>query len=207
MSGSPSTRKRDATLKRDLYERFGVEEYWIVDPEVDTIDVYRCIEGRYERAFHLTLERDDVHVMYRSPVDMYLDEWVYELLTTVEELGIRRILIDSLGDLRATATDEVRFREYVYSLLQRTAHAGIGVFMTQEVAELFGVTRLSEYGISHLSDNVLLLQFLRGESRIKRALTVLKTRASSHDPRILEFEITSNGIELGEQFAEDQSLE
>jgi circadian clock protein KaiC len=60
---------------------------------------------------------------------------------------------------------------------------------------------------SHLSDNVILLQFLRGESQVKRALTVLKTRASSHDPRILEFEITSNGIELGEQFAEDQSLE
>ena len=57
------------------------------------------------------------------------------------------------------------------------------------------------------ADNVLLLQFLRGESRINRALTVLKTGASSHDPRILEFEITSNGIELGEQFAEDQSLE
>ena len=59
------------------------------------------------------------------------------------------------------------------------------------------MTRLSEYGISHLSDNVVLLQFLRGESQIKRALTVLKTRASAHDPHILEFEITSNGIELG----------
>ena len=109
---------------------------------------------RIVNGFGWSLDRDDVHVMYRSPVDMYLDEWVYELLATVEERGIRRILIDSLGDLRATATDEIRFREYVYSLLQRTAHAGIGVFMTQEVAELFGVTRLSEYGISHLSDNV-----------------------------------------------------
>jgi circadian clock protein KaiC len=94
----------------------------------------------------------------------------------------------------------------MYSLLQRTAHAGIGVFMTQEVAELFGVTRLSEYGISHLSDNVVLLQFLRGESQIKRALTVLKTRASAHDPHILEFEITSNGIELGERLIDEQSL-
>jgi len=64
----------------------------------------------------------------------------------------------------------------------------------------------SEFGISHLSDNVILLQFLRGESRIKRALTVLKTRASGHDPSILEFEITSNGIELGAQFADDQSF-
>ncbi|HKX33986.1 MAG TPA: ATPase domain-containing protein, partial [Actinomycetota bacterium] len=151
---------------------------------------------RIVSGFGWSLDRDDVHVMYRSPVDMYLDEWVYELLEQIEEHGIRQILIDSLGDLRATATDEIRFREYVYSLLQRTAHAGIGVFMTQEVAELFGVTRLSEYGISHLSDNVVLLQFLRGESQIKRALTVLKTRASAHDPHILQFEITSNGIEL-----------
>jgi circadian clock protein KaiC len=162
---------------------------------------------RIVSGFGWSLDRDDVHVMYRSPVDLYLDEWVYELLEQIEEHGIRRILIDSLGDLRATATDEIRFREYMYSLLQRTAHAGIGVFMTQEVAELFGVTRLSEYGISHLSDNVILLQFLRGESQIKRALTVLKTRASAHDPHILEFEITSNGIELGERLIDEQSLE
>jgi circadian clock protein KaiC len=139
-------------------------------------------------------------------VDIYVDEWVYELLALVEKHKVRRVLIDSLGDLRASAGDEIRFREYVYSLLQRTARAGVSVFMTQEVAELFGVTRLSEYGVSHLSDNVVLLQFLRGESRIKRALTVMKTRASGHDPRILEFAITSSGIELGDQFADDQSF-
>ena len=58
--GSPSTRKRDATIKRRLYERFGVDEYWIVDPELDTIDVYRRVEGRYERTSQLTLEHGDV---------------------------------------------------------------------------------------------------------------------------------------------------
>jgi circadian clock protein KaiC len=161
---------------------------------------------RIVNGFGWSLDRDDVHLMYRSPVDIYVDEWVYELLTLVEKHKVRRVLIDSLGDLRASAGDEIRFREYVYSLLQRTARAGVSVFMTQEVADLFGVTRLSEYGVSHLSDNVVLLQFLRGESRIKRALTVMKTRASGHDPRILEFAITSRGIELGDQFADDQSF-
>lgn len=58
--GSPATRKRDATVKRRLYERFGVEEYWVVDPELDTIDVYRSVDGRYQRTSQLTAEQSDV---------------------------------------------------------------------------------------------------------------------------------------------------
>ena len=39
--GSPTTRRRDETIKRQLYEREGVSEYWILDPELDVIRVYR----------------------------------------------------------------------------------------------------------------------------------------------------------------------
>lgn len=38
---SPSTRKRDLMLKRQLFDREGVREYWIVDPEGNTVAVYR----------------------------------------------------------------------------------------------------------------------------------------------------------------------
>ena len=58
--GSPSTRKRDETIKRHLYERFGVTEYWVIDPELDTIKVYRLIGGRFTRTSELSLEQDDV---------------------------------------------------------------------------------------------------------------------------------------------------
>ena len=44
--GSPSTRKRDETIKRRLYERFGVAEYWVIDPELDTIKVFRRVDTR-----------------------------------------------------------------------------------------------------------------------------------------------------------------
>jgi Uma2 family endonuclease len=37
---SPGTRKRDETIKRRLYERTGVTEYWMVDPKNDKIRVY-----------------------------------------------------------------------------------------------------------------------------------------------------------------------
>jgi len=56
-----------------------------------------------------------VEVLYRSPVDIYIDEWVYELIAAVERTGARRVLIDSLADLRMAAPDETRFREFIYS--------------------------------------------------------------------------------------------
>ena len=57
---SKSTRKRDETIKRRLYERDGVSEYWVVDPEVDAIRVYRREGDRFGRAIELTSERADV---------------------------------------------------------------------------------------------------------------------------------------------------
>jgi Uma2 family endonuclease len=38
---SPGTRARDETLKRDLYARAGVREYWMVDPDARAIRVCR----------------------------------------------------------------------------------------------------------------------------------------------------------------------
>ena len=35
--GSPSTRRRDEKLKHQLYERFKVTEYWVVDPDIDVV--------------------------------------------------------------------------------------------------------------------------------------------------------------------------
>jgi Uma2 family endonuclease len=58
--GSPATRKRDETIKRRLYERFGVSEYWVIDPELDSIHVYRRSDVSYTRVAELTLEQQDL---------------------------------------------------------------------------------------------------------------------------------------------------
>ena len=58
--GSPSTRKRDETIKRRLYEREGVSEYWFVDPELDVIRVYLRDVERFGRPRELSLEAGDV---------------------------------------------------------------------------------------------------------------------------------------------------
>jgi Uma2 family endonuclease len=38
---SPSTRARDRRIKLQLYERSGVREYWLVDPDVNAVTIHR----------------------------------------------------------------------------------------------------------------------------------------------------------------------
>ncbi len=57
--GSPSTRQRDETIKRRLYERAGVSEYWFVDPEIDVVRVYRRNAEGFARPLELTAEAGD----------------------------------------------------------------------------------------------------------------------------------------------------
>jgi len=46
---SPSTAYRDRGIKYEMYEKHGVREYWLVDPEAAFIEVYVLAEGRFAR--------------------------------------------------------------------------------------------------------------------------------------------------------------
>lgn len=49
-TASPSTSLKDRREKMELYERSGVAEYFIIDPDAGFIEKYMPIDGRYARA-------------------------------------------------------------------------------------------------------------------------------------------------------------
>jgi Uma2 family endonuclease len=45
---SPGSWKRDRVEKKALYEQVGIAEYWIVDPESRSIEVFALVKGVYQ---------------------------------------------------------------------------------------------------------------------------------------------------------------
>jgi circadian clock protein KaiC len=148
--------------------------------------------------FGWSIDDPNVRIIDRSPVDVYIDELVYELLDIVEQTGARRIVIDSFNDLDTKGADPARFNEFVYSLVQRCSLLGVSLMFTYELVDLFQTTRLSDRGISHVADNVVLLQYVQDGPHLKRSLTVIKSRGSAGTNTTREFRIAGNGITLGE---------
>jgi len=142
------------------------------------------------------LGRGTLRLLYRSPVEVGIDEMVTDIIRLVDQHGVSRVVLDSVNDLQAATTDPGRFRDFMYASTQALAVRGVNLLMTQEVRDLFATTVVAEYGISHMADNVVFLSYVRRGSQILRSISVIKTRASDHDQTIRRFEITSEGFEL-----------
>ncbi len=45
---SPTTSYNDKKIKKQIYEKYGVEEYWIIDPVNETLEVFVLEKGKYK---------------------------------------------------------------------------------------------------------------------------------------------------------------
>jgi circadian clock protein KaiC len=144
------------------------------------------------------LTNPHVEVIYRSPVDIYIDEWVHELLEAADKIRARRVVIDSLADLQMAALDDTRFREFSYSLAQRFSRQGVSLLTTYETPGPPDARPLPELAVAHLADNTIALSHYRDHGTMNRSLAVIKTRASSHDPALRPFTIGRDGINIAD---------
>lgn len=90
---SPSTAKNDKGYKKDLYEKSGVKEYWLVDPIVHSIEVYLCsnekftldgIYAIYPDGYGLT-EKEKMERANTVPVSLF-DDFEIPLADIFEDL-------------------------------------------------------------------------------------------------------------------------
>lgn len=136
-----------------------------------------------------------LQLVYASPVELQIDSIITDMFRRIQHGGIRRLVIDAVGDLASAATDPQRLHDYLYALVQHFAVATVTSILNFETLD----NSLKGGGISdqmsYLSDNVLLLT-VDGEERTRRMLRILKTRGSAHDTLVREVQITGAGLSV-----------
>jgi len=67
---SPSTSLKDRTLKFDRYQKAGIREYWIIDPETRSLAVNILKDGKYITHAYTKEETVPVHVLEGFSVNL-----------------------------------------------------------------------------------------------------------------------------------------
>lgn len=68
---SHSTAKRDRTEKKDIYEKAGVDEYWIVSPQ-GAVEIYYLQDGKYVLEQNYLLQNDKEDDEYNADIEICL---------------------------------------------------------------------------------------------------------------------------------------
>ena len=126
--------------------------------------------------------------------------------TMVQELGAKRILIDSISHLERLARDPVKLREVAFTFINALLRHGLTAMVTQEDPEITGDMAAAQYGLSYLVDAVIILRYVELDSSVSRALLILKQRASDHDKTIREFRVSEDGLQIEEPFADREGV-
>jgi circadian clock protein KaiC len=133
--------------------------------------------------------------LYASPVELQIDSVIIDVFNAIEKNGVRRVVIDAVGDLITAASDPKRLHDFMYSLVQHFVVRNVTSMLNLE--SVSGVTGSSdeEQRWSYMSDNVLVL--LRGDAgATDRTLRVIKTRNSDHDASVHGMEIRRTGVHI-----------
>lgn len=69
---SPATAKRDRKEKKDIYEKAGVEEYWIVFPQGKSLEIYYLRDGKYNLEQNYILQDDKELEDYNADTEIIL---------------------------------------------------------------------------------------------------------------------------------------
>ncbi len=129
-----------------------------------------------------------------------------QIETLVRQIGVQRILIDSLSHFERITADPVALRQIVYEFINGLRRLDLTVLMTRENAALLGETPDMEEDLAFAVDGYILLRYVELAASVRKALLVLKLRGSDHARDIRQYEITARGIEILTRFEGQQGI-
>jgi circadian clock protein KaiC len=157
-------------------------------------------DGPSGQRFERLVRERKVEIIQTRPLDLSIDEMLNEIVEAIHRLKARRLVIDSLSgfELALAPTFREDFRESLYRMVAVLTGMGITMMMTAELQDNYMDLRFSPHGTAFLTDAIIMQRYIELKGQLQRVMAVVKVRGSAHSKDLRAFEITEQGIVMGE---------
>ena len=156
------------------------------------------------RNLYSLVRAGQVGVIDTRSLDLSIDETLHDLIEMIQRMQAKRVVIDSLSGFELALAPEFseNFRGSLYRLISELTGMGVTVLMTSELEDRYTDLRFSPFGNAFLPDAIIVQRYIELVGQFKRALSVVKVRGSQHSKNIRLFDISEEGIILGEPLSD-----
>jgi circadian clock protein KaiC len=160
------------------------------------------------RTIHDMVQSGQVGLLNTRSLDLSMDEVVQRLLSLIDRMKAKRVVIDSLSgfELAVAPTFREDFRQSLFRMVAVLSGYGVTVLLTSELEDRYTDLRFSPYGSAFLTDAIIVQRYIEIESHLKRVMAVVKMRGSAHSKELRLYEITDEGIVIGEPVRDHEGL-
>ena len=164
--------------------------------------------GHGGREFEQMVRDRKIGIIHTRPLDLSIDETLHDIITAIDALKARRVVIDSLSgfELALAPTFREDFRESLYRMVAVLTGMGITLMLTAELEDSYVDLRFSPHGTAFLTDTIIMQRYIELKGQLRRVLTVVKVRGSAHSKELRAFEIAEDGIVVGDALGDYDGL-
>jgi len=150
------------------------------------------------------IQAGQVGVIDTRSLDLSIDETLHDLIEMINRMQAKRVVIDSLSGFELALAPEFSedFRGSLYRMIAELTAMGVTILMTSELEDRYTDLRFSPFGSAFLADAIIVQRYVEIAGQFKRAFSVVKVRGSEHSKDIRLFDITNEGIVIGEAMSE-----
>ena len=150
------------------------------------------------------IQAGQVGVIDTRSLDLSIDQTLHELIAMINRMQAKRVVIDSLSGFELALAPEFQedFRGSLYRMIAELTSMGVTIVMTSELEDRYTDLRFSPFGSAFLADAILVQRYVEIVGQFKRAFSVVKVRGSQHSKDIRLFDITDEGIVIGETLSQ-----
>ncbi len=174
-------------------ERGEKATYYLFDEGLPTL-VSRCTALGIPLQPYLDSGQLEIHPL--DPAEVSPGQFAMNVRDAVERRGARVIGIDSLNAYLQSMPGSRFLLLQMHELLTYLNQRGVATILILSQHGVLGEGRI-DVDLSYLSDALLMFRYFEARGSLLRALSVVKSRASSHEFTIREFRLGAQGIEVG----------